>query len=94
MKLSDETYGIIEQNYGSEVAEYAKNKVEDRSSNFPDMDQRSVQVGLEVVMDQYLEELGEEDLEYALESFQQDLEETRRRGVLELLSAKANEVEL
>ncbi len=46
--------------------------------------------GLEVNMEQYLDTLGEEGLETALEEFAEDLQETEQIGVLRLLQAEAN----
>lgn len=94
MKLSDDTYEVIEQNYDTETAEYAKEIVEDYDSEFPNTGGVSQDVGLGVVMDQYRQTRAEEGLEAALEEFAEDLEETRQQGVLNLLAGEANSTEL
>lgn len=89
MKLSDETYEVIEENYGSDMADYARTKVEGDPRDFHGMES-AYDTGLEVNMEQYLDTLGEEGLETALEEFAEDLQETEQIGVLRLLQAEAN----
>ena len=93
MKLSEETYDIIEEQYGIEVAEYAEEMVNphNQASSFPNLDGRSDEIGLETNLDQYRQILSEEGLEAALTEFAQDLEKTKQRGVLELHSSEAYE---
>lgn len=89
MKLSDETYDVIEENYGSDVASYARSMVEGDPTDFHGMES-TYDAGLEVAMDQYLDTLGEEGLDTALEEFAQDLQMTEKLGVLRLLQAESN----
>ena len=94
MELSDETYSIIEEQYGEATADYAKSVVEDYDSDFPDLEGMAEDVGVGASMAQYRETRGREGLEAALEEFAQDLEETRQRGVLELLAEEVNTMEI
>lgn len=94
MELSDETYDLIEEQYGESTANYAKNMVEDYHSEFPNLEGMAEDVGVGASMAQYRETRGEEGLEAALEEFAQDLEETRQRGVLELLAEEVNTMEI
>lgn len=89
MELSDETYEVIEENYGLDVANYARSMVEGDPTDFHGME-RTYEAGLEVGMEQYLDTLGEEGLDVALEEFAQDLQMTEKLGVLRLLQAKSN----
>lgn len=89
MKLSDETYDVIEENYGLDVASYARSMVEGDPTDFHGMES-TYDAGLEVAMDQYLDTLGEEGLDTALEEFAQDLQMTEKLGVLRLLQAESN----
>ncbi len=89
MKLSDETYDLIEESYGSDVASYARSMVEGDPTDFHGM-AGTDEAGLEVGMEQYLDTLGEEGLDTALEEFAQDLQMTEKLGVLRLLQAESN----
>jgi hypothetical protein len=96
MRLSDKTYDIIEEQYGTETAEYAEEMVNPRNqdSSFPDLDGRPEETGLGVNMEEYRETAAQEGLKPALEEFAEDLDETAQRGVLELLSAEAYDTEI
>lgn len=93
MELTEDTYQVIADNYGEDMADYAKNQVEGHDTDFGNVG--GIQdVGTGAVMNHYFEVRGEEGLDGALEEFAQDIDKTRRLGVLKLLQAEAEDIRL
>lgn len=75
------------------MANYAKNQVECPGTDFGNVG--GIQdVGTGAVMNHYFDVRAEEGLDAALEEFAEDIDKTRRLGVLKLLQAEADDVKL
>ena len=92
MDLSEDTYKVLEENYGTEIADYAKDTVEN-PDEFPKVWPDRIE-GQVASVDSYINTMQDEGLHSALEEFSDDIEELERQGVYSILNAFAMETEI